>query len=75
MKFAWLNRAHVGLYSKLAAGAGYFFANGSDSKDNFSVAFQVTPVGVDFGGEQFRGFLEVGVGWQGIVSGGVRWFF
>ena len=36
---------------------------------------QATPVGVDFGGEQFRGFLEVGVGWQGIVSGGVRWFF
>ena len=75
VKFAWLNRAHVGLYSKLAAGAGYFFANGSDSKDNFSVAFQATPVGVDFGGEQFRGFLEVGVGWQGIVSGGVRWMF
>ena len=75
VKFAWLNRAHVGLYSKLAAGAGYFFANGSDSKDNFSVAFQATPVGVDFGGEPFRGFLEVGVGWQGIVCGGVRWLF
>ena len=75
VKFAWLNRAHVGLYSKLAAGAGYFFANGGEAKDNFSVAFQATPVGVDFGGEQFRGFLEVGVGWQGIVSGGVRWFF
>lgn len=75
VKFAWLNRPHVGLYSKLAAGAGYFFANGGEAKDNFSVAFQATPVGVDFGGEQFRGFLEVGVGWQGIVSGGVRWFF
>ena len=75
VKFAWLNRAHVGLYSKLAAGAGYFFANGGEAKDNFSVAFQVTPVGVDFGGEQFRGFVEAGVGWLGIVSGGVRWFF
>lgn len=74
VKFAWLNRAHVGLYSKLAAGAGYFFVNGGEAKDNFSVAFQVTPVGVDFG-EQFRGFVEAGVGWQGIVSGGVRWFF
>ncbi len=75
VKFAWLNREHVGLYSKLAAGAGYFFANGGDAKDNFSVAFQLTPVGVDFGGEQFRGFVEAGVGMQGIVSGGVRWFF
>ena len=75
VKFAWLNRAHVGLYSKLAAGAGLFFANGSDSEENVSVAFQVTPVGVDFGGERFRGFVEAGVGWQGIVSGGVRWLF
>ena len=72
---AWLNRAHVGLYSKLAAGAGLFFANGSDAKDNISFAFQATPIGVDFGGEQFRGFVEAGVGWQGIVSGGVRWMF
>ena len=75
VKFAWLNREHVGLYSKLAAGAGLFFANGGDAKDNFSVALQLTPVGVDFGGEQFRGFVEAGVGMQGIVSGGVRWFF
>lgn len=75
VKFAWLNREHVGLYSKVAAGAGYFFANGGDAKDNFSVALQLTPVGVDFGGEQFRGFVEAGVGMQGIVSGGVRWFF
>ena len=75
VKFAWLNRAHVGLYSKLAAGAGLFFANGSDAKDNISFAFQATPIGVDFGGEQFRGFVEAGVGWQGIVSGGVRWMF
>ena len=75
VKFAWLNRAPVGLYSKLAAGAGLFFANGSDAKDNISFAFQATPIGVDFGGEQFRGFVEAGVGWQGIVSGGVRWMF
>ena len=75
VKFAWLNREHVGLYSKVAVGAGYFFANGGDAKDNFSVALQLTPVGVDFGGEQFRGFVEAGVGMQGIVSGGVRWFF
>ena len=62
VKFAWLNRAHVGLYSKLAAGAGLFFANGSDAKDNISFAFQATPIGVDFGGDQLRGFVEAGVG-------------
>jgi hypothetical protein len=75
VKFAWLNREHVGLYSKLAAGAGLFFANGSDAKDNISFAFQATPIGVDFGGERFRGFVEAGVGMQGIVNGGVRWLF
>ena len=75
VKFAWLNRAHVGLYSKLAAGAGLFFANGSDAKDNISFAFQATPIGVDFGGERFRGFVEVGIGTQGIANVGVRWLF
>lgn len=75
VKFAWLNRPHVGLYSKLAAGGGFAFTNGGEAKDNFMFAFQATPIGVDFGGEQFRGFVEAGVGMQGIVSGGVRWLF
>ena len=76
VKFAWLNRAHVGLYSKLAAGAGYTFTgDNADVKDNFMFAFQATPIGVDFGGEQFRGFVEAGLGMQGLVSGGVRWLF
>ena len=76
VKFAWLNRAHVGLYSKLGAGTGYTFTNdSSEVKDNFAFAFQLTPVGVDFGGESFRGFVEVGLGMQGTVSGGVRWLF
>ncbi len=76
VKFAWLNRPHVGLYSKLAAGGGYTFTgDNADIKDNFMFAFQATPFGVDFGGEQFRGFVEAGLGMQGIVSGGVRWLF
>ena len=75
VKFAWLNRPHVGLYTKLAAGAGYTFTNGGEAKDNFMFALQATPIGVDFGGERFRGFVEAGLGMQGIVSGGVRWLF
>ena len=76
VKFAWLNRPHVGLYSKLAAGAGYTFTgDNADIKDNFMFAFQATPLGVDFGGERFRGFVEAGLGMQGVVSGGVRWLF
>ena len=76
MKFAWLNRAHVGLYSKLAAGVGYVFDNGSeDPKSNFTFSGQLTPIGFEFGGESFRGFLEAGLGMQGLVCGGVRWLF
>lgn len=75
VKFAWLNRARVGLYTKLAAGAGYTFTNDSSSGENIGFAFQLTPFGVDFGGESFRGFVEAGIGMQGTVNGGVRWFF
>lgn len=75
VKFAWFNRERVGLYSKLGFGAGYSFTGDSEPKDRFGFSAQLTPIGVDFGGEQFRGFVEAGIGMQGIVSGGVRWFF
>ena len=76
VKFAWLNREYVGLYSKLAAGAGFTFTNQSeDTKDNFAFAFQATPIGMDFGGESFRGFAELGLGMQGLVNVGIRWLF
>ena len=76
VKFAWLNRAHVGLYSKLACGVGYVFGNGSDNPgDNITLAAQLTPIGFEFGGRSFRGFLEAGVGMQGLVCGGLRWLF
>lgn len=75
VKFAWFNRPRVGLYSKLAAGVGYSFANDDSVKDNIGFAFQATPIGVDFGGESFRGFVEAGVGMQGLVNLGVRWLF
>lgn len=75
VKFAWLNRDHVGLYSKLAVGASYIFSNGEDSSANISWSGQITPLGVDFGGQSFRGFVEAGVGMQGVVNAGVRWLF
>ena len=76
VKFAWFNRPRVGLYSKLGVGAGFTFDNGSeDLRDNITWSGQITPIGIDFGGESFRGFVEVGVGMQGVVSGGIRWLF
>ena len=75
VKFAWFNRPHVGLYSKLGVGAGLSFDDDSSFGENITWSGQITPIGVDFGGESFRGFVEAGVGMQGIVSGGVRWLF
>jgi len=75
VKFAWFNRPHVGLYSKLGVGAGLSFDENSSFGENITWSGQFTPIGVDFGGESFRGFVEAGVGMQGIVSGGVRWLF
>lgn len=75
LKFAWLRKPHVGLYSKLGVGAGMGLDNGDSAENNISWSGQVTPIGVDFGGESFRGFVEAGVGMQGLVSCGVRWLF
>lgn len=75
VKFAWLRKPHVGLYSKLGVGAGMAVDNGDSAENNISWSGQITPLGFDFGGERFRGFIEAGVGMQGIVSGGIRWLF
>lgn len=75
LKFAWLRRPHVGLYSKLGVGAGMALDNGDSAESNISWSGQVTPIGFDFGNESFRGFVEAGVGMQGLVSCGVRWLF
>ena len=75
VKFAWFNRPHVGLYSKLGVGAGLSFDDDSSFGENFTWSGQITPIGIDFGGESFRGFVEAGVGMQGVVSAGVRWLF
>ena len=74
-KFAWFRRPHVGLYSKLGIGAGLALDNGDSVEQNISWSGQITPIGVDFGSESFRGFVEAGVGMQGLVCGGVRWLF
>jgi len=88
VKFPWFSKPHVSMYSKLAAGLAIYHSptvsvEGVDSDGNtqtktvdgsdaLNVAFQVTPVGVDFGGDLVRGFAELGWGYQGMLSMGVR---
>lgn len=71
-KFSWFRRDKVSLYSKISAGVGIGFDNGGQLEDNITFAGQITPIGVDFGGKSLRGFVDLGIGMQGIVNVGVR---
>ena len=80
VKFNWLRRDMVALYSKLGVGAtwrseikefeGENSKYNSDKKD-FHVNWQVSVIGVEVG-KQIRGFAEYGLGEQGMLQVGVR---
>ncbi len=38
-----------------------------------SFGFQVDPIAMEFGGMSFRGFVEAGIGMEGLVKAGVRY--
>lgn len=85
VKFDWLRFEHFGLYSKIAVGATLrsmtvvSYSSDPSSKDNNELAihpnFQASPLGMEFGGTQFRGFLEFGLGEQGSAIVGLRYKF
>ena len=75
VKFDWLRRKHFGMYSKVAAGVTFRHetdesVNRNNSATHFN--FQITPVAIEAGSESVRGFLEVGLGEQGVLAAGVR---
>lgn len=71
-KAAWLRREHIALYSRL--GAGVLLMSGSGSVTP-AFAFQLSPIGFEFGGRQVRGFVEGGFGMSGFVNGGIKFGF
>lgn len=83
VKFNWLRLAHFGMYSKIGVGALLFDvkavpadpAEQTEKALGVSYNFQVSPLGIEFGGEQFRGFIEGGIGEQGVVLAGLRYKF
>jgi len=79
VKFNWLRKDHFGMYSKVAVGLFYDHASReTDSQTNTdnktTVAFQVSALGLEFG-SQLRGFLELGIGEQGVLLAGLRYKF
>lgn len=75
VKYNWMNREHISLYSKVALGVLIGMEN-IDSQDKTKAAFawQASVLGAEFG-SAFRGFLELGFGEQGLVVAGLRYKF
>ena len=75
VKYNWLNKKSFSMYSKAAVGVTFMSDSGtkdSDSKVVFN--WQASLIGMEFGGA-FRGFVELGMGEQGIILGGLRYKF
>ena len=82
VKFNWLRKEKVGLYSKLAAGVTFTSNNikdtdktvSSDKDKDLMFNFQASMIGVEVG-TTIRGFAEIGVGEQGLILLGLRYRF
>ena len=83
VKFNYLRKSYFGMYTKLAAGATMhrqsFESTDSEHKDesDSEIVFNwhVSLLGMEVGSPYIRGFLELGVGEQGIGQIGVRYKF
>jgi hypothetical protein len=76
VKFDWLRKTHFGMYSGLAAGMMIVSDSFKDeSKSKVFFMGQLTALGAEFGGQQLRGFTELGFGERGILTIGARYKF
>ena len=84
VKFDWFRKKYFGAYSKLAIGATLRsertdYNDDSRYKDNsddeLHVNWQVSLIGLEFGSQRLRGFVELGTGEQGIGLIGLRYKF
>ena len=88
LKINWLNTKYVNLYSKVAPiGIRYCtykqkeyypdlyeIQSPYDSfADKISYAYQFTPIGIEIGTKQLAGFLQIGIGMEGMISVGLRY--
>ena len=81
VRFSWLNKKYITLYSGLSLGAAVSFGKVySPKRDQLyneagvRMAGQLTAVGIQ-GGKNWYGFAEVGIGNQGFVKAGFGYKF
>lgn len=84
LRFSYLNRPHVTLYSAVAAGATLFVGHENPTweiydgqwwKHSTFPSFQLTAFGVRAGGEHLFGSFELGVGIKGFATAGIGYAF
>lgn len=88
LKINWLNTKYVNLYSKVAPiGIRYCTYKQTEYypdlyevkppynsfKDRIGYAYQFTPIGIEIGTKRCAGFMQVGVGMEGMISIGFRY--
>ena len=87
LKINWLNTKYVNLYSKVGQGImawGYnlkeyqpdvYQVDMSSNKfmDRIDYAYQFVPIGVEIGTKRCAGFIQCGIGMEGVISIGFRY--
>lgn len=83
-KWTWSHKKHINFYSY--AGLGLYYRNeritslekgNNDAKHNNGImpALQITPIGMEFGGERLKFFTDIGFGNKGLLNAGMRYKF
>ncbi|MBP5424787.1 MAG: hypothetical protein J6Y33_01760 [Prevotella sp.] len=79
VKYYWSQNKNFGFYSKLGAGVMMLHSKNEDFVDHetstdskFYFMWQASLLGAEVGSKNLRGFVELGVGEQGIALAGLR---
>lgn len=82
VKFDWLRREHIGLYSKVGLGVSLMIERQKEddgdklySCTDVMFNFQLSAIGFEAGNLHVRGFAELGIGEQGVFVAGLRYKF
>ena len=87
LKINWLNTKYVNLYSKVGQGImawGYNLKEyqpdvyqvdmpSNKFTDRIDYAYQIVPIGVEIGTKRCAGFIQCGLGMEGVISIGFRY--
>ena len=70
-KANWLRREKLALYTRLSAGILTTF----QAESSIAPSVQLSLIGFEAGNQNCRGFVELGAGMHGIISGGFKYLF